>query len=148
MNWVSCIYQHRQFWQNYRWDGSVQSLFCETVCACVHMCVVHVCMYVCIYVYRRNVQGGSNMTGTNCDLFTHKSSWSYLNHLELQGWADWKALCFKYLSFTDEFCKLFDTPVYISCHQVTQLHKTPTFHKCTIRIKLQFKKTVSNMQVI
>ena len=21
------------------------------------------------------------MTGTNCDLFTHKSSWSYLNHL-------------------------------------------------------------------
>ena len=28
-----------------------------------------------------NVQGGSNMTGTNCDLFTHKSSRSYLNHL-------------------------------------------------------------------
>ena len=27
------------------------------------------------------VQGGSNMTGTNCDLFTHKSSRSYLNHL-------------------------------------------------------------------
>jgi hypothetical protein len=26
-------------------------------------------------------QGGSNMTGTNCDLFTHKSSRSYLNHL-------------------------------------------------------------------
>ena len=24
---------------------------------------------------------GSNMTGTNCDLFTHKSSRSYLNHL-------------------------------------------------------------------
>jgi hypothetical protein len=21
------------------------------------------------------------MTGTNCDLFTYKSSWSYLNHL-------------------------------------------------------------------
>jgi hypothetical protein len=30
---------------------------------------------------RRHVQGGSNMTGTNCDLFTHKSSRSYLNHL-------------------------------------------------------------------
>jgi hypothetical protein len=29
----------------------------------------------------RLVQGGSNMTGTNCDLFTHKSSRSYLNHL-------------------------------------------------------------------
>ena len=28
-----------------------------------------------------NIQGGSNMTGTNCDLFTHKSSRSYLNHL-------------------------------------------------------------------
>jgi hypothetical protein len=29
----------------------------------------------------RKIKGGSNMTGTNCDLFTHKSSWSYLNHL-------------------------------------------------------------------
>ena len=28
-----------------------------------------------------NVQGGSNMTGTNCDLFTHKQCRSYLNHL-------------------------------------------------------------------
>jgi hypothetical protein len=27
------------------------------------------------------IQGGSNMTGTNCDLFTHRSSRSYLNHL-------------------------------------------------------------------
>jgi hypothetical protein len=27
------------------------------------------------------LQGGSNMTGTNCDLFTHQSSRSYLNHL-------------------------------------------------------------------
>jgi hypothetical protein len=27
------------------------------------------------------IQGGSNVTGTNCDLFTHKSSRSYLNHL-------------------------------------------------------------------
>jgi hypothetical protein len=26
-------------------------------------------------------QGGSNMTGTNCDLFTHNQSRSYLNHL-------------------------------------------------------------------
>jgi hypothetical protein len=25
------------------------------------------------------------MTGTNCDLFTHKSSRSYLNHLVLNG---------------------------------------------------------------
>jgi hypothetical protein len=28
-----------------------------------------------------NVQGGSNMTGTNCDLFTHNQSRWYLNHL-------------------------------------------------------------------
>jgi hypothetical protein len=27
------------------------------------------------------IQGGSNMTGTNCDLFTHNQSRSYLNHL-------------------------------------------------------------------
>ena len=33
------------------------------------------------FVILRLVQGGSNMTGTNCDLFTHKSSRSYLNHL-------------------------------------------------------------------
>jgi hypothetical protein len=31
------------------------------------------------------IQGGSNMTGTNCDLFTHKSSRSYLNHLVVVG---------------------------------------------------------------
>jgi hypothetical protein len=30
---------------------------------------------------RNVVQGGSNMTGTNCDLFTHNQSRSYLNHL-------------------------------------------------------------------
>jgi hypothetical protein len=27
------------------------------------------------------LQGSTNMTGTNCDLFTHKSSRSYLNHV-------------------------------------------------------------------
>jgi hypothetical protein len=31
-----------------------------------------------------DIQGGSNMTGTNCDLFTHNHSRSYLNHL-----VDW-----------------------------------------------------------
>jgi hypothetical protein len=31
--------------------------------------------------FRHIIQGDSNMTGTNCDLFTHKSSRSYLNHL-------------------------------------------------------------------
>ena len=32
----------------------------------------------------REIQGGLNMTGINCDLFTHKQSRSYLNHL-VQG---------------------------------------------------------------
>jgi hypothetical protein len=32
----------------------------------------------------RIIQGGSNMAGTNYDLFTHKSSRSYLNHLVLK----------------------------------------------------------------
>jgi hypothetical protein len=31
--------------------------------------------------YYKYIQGGSNMTGTNCDLFTHNQSRSYLNHL-------------------------------------------------------------------
>ena len=31
------------------------------------------------------LQGGSNMTGTNCDLFTHNQSRSYLNHLVLSS---------------------------------------------------------------
>jgi hypothetical protein len=39
--------------------------------------------YCCITTYTKNVQGGSNMTGTNCDLFTHKQSRSYVNHLVL-----------------------------------------------------------------
>ena len=29
---------------------------------------------------RGDIQGGSNMTGTNCDLYTYKQSRSYLNH--------------------------------------------------------------------
>jgi hypothetical protein len=32
-----------------------------------------------------DIQGGSNMTGTNCDLFTHKSYRSYFNHLVQQN---------------------------------------------------------------
>jgi hypothetical protein len=30
---------------------------------------------------RTEIQSNSNMTGTNCDLFTHKQSRSYLKHL-------------------------------------------------------------------
>jgi hypothetical protein len=33
------------------------------------------------------------MTGTNCDLFTHKSSWSYLNHLVLYSLVGVSFLC-------------------------------------------------------
>jgi hypothetical protein len=45
---------------------------------------IYICVCVCVCVCGGggdNVQGGSNMTGTNCDLFTHKQSRSYLNHL-------------------------------------------------------------------
>ena len=38
------------------------------------------------------IQGGSNMTGTNCDLFTHKSSRSYLNHLVYRKMSCWYLL--------------------------------------------------------
>jgi hypothetical protein len=34
-----------------------------------------------LYISCVLIQGGSNMTGTNCDLFTHNQSRSYLNHL-------------------------------------------------------------------
>jgi hypothetical protein len=37
--------------------------------------------YLRLHTRNRKVQGGSNMTWTNCDLFTHKQSRSYLNHL-------------------------------------------------------------------
>jgi uncharacterized membrane protein YsdA (DUF1294 family) len=45
--------------------------------------------------HNTKLQGGSNMTGTNCDLFTHKSSRSYLNHL---------VLCVR-LNETNDCCK-------------------------------------------
>jgi hypothetical protein len=45
----------------------------------------HLCSYTKHTARLKNIlQGGSSMTGTNCDLFTHKSSRSYLNHLVLQ----------------------------------------------------------------
>jgi hypothetical protein len=37
-------------------------------------------------------QGGSNMTGTNCDLFTHKSFRSYLNHLIIKSRVEFENL--------------------------------------------------------
>jgi hypothetical protein len=42
--------------------------------------------YVKVCKLHVKIQGGSNMTGTNCDLFTHKSSRSYLNHLVIIIW--------------------------------------------------------------
>jgi hypothetical protein len=32
-------------------------------------------------LHKKKIKGGTNMTGTNCDLFTHNQSRSYLNHL-------------------------------------------------------------------
>jgi hypothetical protein len=46
------------------------------------------------------IQGGSNMTGTNCDLFTHKSSRSYLNHLVHLCTYNFGSACNKYYLLT------------------------------------------------
>ena len=49
---------------------------CLNLCACKLMEATSNCS-----VCEVHIQGGSNMTGTNCDLFTHNQSRSYLNHL-------------------------------------------------------------------
>jgi hypothetical protein len=49
--------------------------------------LVHIRLHNCFYTpssaygHVAVLQGGSNMTGTNCDLFTYNQSRSYLNHL-------------------------------------------------------------------
>ena len=52
------------------------------------------------FVFLWKLQGGSNMTGTNCDLFTHNQSRSYLNHLvfwnrkrDTNNWKSKERLC-------------------------------------------------------
>ena len=45
------------------------------------------------------IQGGSNMTWTNCDLFTHNQSRSYLNHLVYTVW------CAAFIYFMMKVCK-------------------------------------------
>jgi hypothetical protein len=37
------------------------------------------------------IKGCSNMTGTNCDLFTHNQSRSYLNHLVFMAMSSFRA---------------------------------------------------------
>jgi hypothetical protein len=58
------------------------------------------------------IQGGSNMTGTNCDLFTHKQSRSYLNHLVITATGTILKTFRKYLS---------NVP---GIHEVKELQKT------------------------
>jgi hypothetical protein len=51
---------------------------------CVYVFVqIRLSWEVLIHILLSTLQRGSNMTWTNCDLFTHKSSRSYLNHLVL-----------------------------------------------------------------
>jgi hypothetical protein len=45
-------------------------------------------LYREIIAVRSDIQGGSNMTGTNCGLFTHNQSRSYLNHLVHTNYTD------------------------------------------------------------
>jgi type IV secretory pathway VirB6-like protein len=74
----------------------VKSLFHQVWCDYSISCLVlwlfqlHVFCNVCVCF----VQGGSNMTGTNCDLFTHKSSGSYLNHLVICSVLIFSVFCF------------------------------------------------------
>jgi hypothetical protein len=72
--------------------------------------------------YLRMIQGGSNMTRTNCDLFTHKSSRSYLNHLVYDLWHhsisktyNSRARVFKTPYLFSFFCVV--TPCSLVCYQ-------------------------------
>jgi len=65
----------------------------STATAVIRPRLIHVhcwsCISTSVNIYKRHdassvVQGGSNMTGTDCGLFTHKQSRSYLNHLVFQ----------------------------------------------------------------
>jgi hypothetical protein len=61
--------------------------FCSRLFLDMAVLRIWACMWVSILLCFfsilccNNMQGGSNITGTNCDVFTHKSSRSYLNHL-------------------------------------------------------------------
>jgi hypothetical protein len=61
------------------------SVFCMTGLECCKHCLLY---SVCHHEWL-DVQGGSNMTGTNCDLFTHNQSRSYSNHLVLPRFHHW-----------------------------------------------------------
>jgi hypothetical protein len=70
----------------------------------------------CVFI----IQGVSNMTGTNCDLFTHKSFRSYLNHLViLPHFLNCFFLCRKEQSVTDNF--IFSIFVYLYLFILFQL---------------------------
>jgi hypothetical protein len=67
-------------------DSEYEAMTCDAAPYVSQMNPVHTrscCLCKGAYTVKKpdKIQGGSNMTGTNCDLFTHKSSRSYLNHL-------------------------------------------------------------------
>ena len=47
----------------------------------VKLWFIRMTLSLCLSLALCIVQGGSYMTGTNCDLFTHNQSRLYLNHL-------------------------------------------------------------------
>jgi hypothetical protein len=69
--YVSLIIKARSRTQYYRGKAEYY-IFWAYVCSLSYPACKSACTLL---------QGGSNMTGKNCDLFTHKSSRSYLNHL-------------------------------------------------------------------
>jgi hypothetical protein len=69
-------------------DGQAACRWERQVCRSIHFALCckagRLLCFSCIVLQMHQrvvmLQGGSNMTGTNCDLFTHDQSRSYLNH--------------------------------------------------------------------
>jgi hypothetical protein len=96
---VTFIRKRRIIWCSQRtqtiWRMRVACWISKMKSAKAHACAVHLhphasshsrthmLTHTHTHTEKYVIQGGSNMTGTNCDLFTHKSSRSYLNHLVL-----------------------------------------------------------------
>ena len=57
------------------------ALYSRLCCIQNHRVQITFKIKFCLELHSLDIQGGSNMTGTNCDLFTHNYSRSYLNHL-------------------------------------------------------------------
>jgi hypothetical protein len=90
---VSCSVTRSRVTVTQLWVDKHYYILRVCVCVCVpaldirhakHIPSVHGHVVMCGQYWltiSSQLEGGSNMTGTNCDLFTHNQSRSYLNHL-------------------------------------------------------------------